>query len=120
MLLLFSEKLGSFSGEIGDDGEPSLFVIPVDASVADEDGEENSAHRREVDLGLEGEDGEAQRDGGTGSHGLHHLIDVVSSRDRPQHEPLSQGEEAQEDEVVRRLPSHSCNIEIYLLFHENI
>ena len=37
------------------------------------------------------------------------LIDVISSRDRPQHEALSQGEEAQEDEVVWRLPSHSCN-----------
>ena len=35
------------------------------------------------------------------------LIDVISRRDRPQHETLSQGEEAQEDEVMRGLPSHS-------------
>ena len=35
------------------------------------------------------------------------LIDVICRRDRPQHEPLGQGEEAQEDEVVRGLPSHS-------------
>ena len=40
---------------------------------ADEDGQEDAAHRREVDLGLEGEDGEAQRDGGAGSHGHHDL-----------------------------------------------
>ena len=38
-----------------------------------------------------------------------YLIDVISGRYRAQHEPLSQGEQAQEDEVVRGLPAHSCN-----------
>ena len=64
-----------------------------------------TSHGGEVDLGLESEDGEAERDGGAHAHGHQHLVRAVVGGDGAQHEALRQGEEAEEDEVVRRLPA---------------
>ena len=72
---------GSASGEKGCN-EP-------EDDEADEDSQEDAAHRREVDLGLEGENGEPKCDCSTGAHGHHDLVNIVSSRDSAQHETLS-------------------------------
>ena len=63
-----------------------------------------TSHSREINLGLEGEDSESEGDGGADPDRHEDLVCPVPGGDGAQHEALGQGEQEEEDEVVRRLP----------------
>jgi len=66
-----------------------------------------TSHGCEIDLGLESKDSESEGDSCTDSNCHEDLVSSVGGGDRPEHEPLGQGEQAQEDEVVRSFPPDS-------------
>jgi len=58
----------------------------------------------EVDLGLEGEEGQCEGDGCCGAHGHQHRVGRVEGGDGAQHETLAHCKDSETDEVARTLP----------------
>jgi len=69
-------------------------------------GEEVHAPARDVELGLEGEEGESETESCSDSHSHHHPPGVVVGGNTAGHEGEGDGEDKKADDVSRALPAH--------------